>query len=112
MVESDALTKTVAKMEPIFLPLGVQLELEKALGYTVSELLTVSDRKKPLSNKTIARAIQYSSNYYVIVTRESLYQFSYSVTFLPRDDPFNLAEKFFFLRLHLCQFVTECGNPQ
>lgn len=27
MVESDASTKTVAKMEPIFLPLGVQLEL-------------------------------------------------------------------------------------
>ena len=27
MVESDASTKTVAKMEPIFPPLGVQLEL-------------------------------------------------------------------------------------
>ncbi|MCI6325454.1 MAG: hypothetical protein MR790_02335 [Clostridiales bacterium] len=27
MVESDASTKTVAKMEPIFLPLDVQLEL-------------------------------------------------------------------------------------
>ena len=27
MVESDASTKTVAKMEPFFLPLGVQLEL-------------------------------------------------------------------------------------
>ena len=30
--------------------------------------------------------------------------------FSPRDDPFNLTEKFFFLRPHLCQFVTECGN--
>ena len=27
--------------------------IAKALGYTVSELFTVSDRKKPLSNKTI-----------------------------------------------------------
>ncbi len=30
--------------------------------------------------------------------------------FLPWDDPFNLAEKFFFLRPHLHQFITECGN--
>ena len=30
--------------------------------------------------------------------------------FLPRDDPFNLAEKFFFLRPHLRRFVAECGN--
>lgn len=30
--------------------------------------------------------------------------------FLPRDDLFNLAEKFFFLRPHLRQFVAECGN--
>ena len=30
--------------------------------------------------------------------------------FLPRDDPFNLLEKFFFLCPHLRQFIAECGK--